>query len=157
MAYPTGFKVCPTASLTLIKAENTLTDKAQTQIVNRLETVFGESGLPNDWTTDIATPVFEQDNKYSNSVRLDYVFVRLSGSLVETDVKAQLDAVYCIGVCRAQDGISQRPDSLLGLLSYYLRRDHCQERPMEDLIQRGNSFVERGSPPFLSFICFGDL
>lgn len=60
--------------------------------------MFGETGLPNDWTTDVDTPVFNQHDKYANSVRLDYVFVRLSGSLVETEVKAQLDTVYCIGV-----------------------------------------------------------
>ncbi|KAF9450722.1 hypothetical protein P691DRAFT_773717 [Macrolepiota fuliginosa MF-IS2] len=72
--------------------------KAQNQIVGRLETVFNENGVPNQWTSDTGTPTLEQSDKYANSVRLDYYFIKLYGSLTETDVKAELNTVYCIGI-----------------------------------------------------------
>ncbi|KAF9450715.1 hypothetical protein P691DRAFT_788667 [Macrolepiota fuliginosa MF-IS2] len=73
-------------------------EKAQDQIVRRLETVIKEGGTPNQWTSDTGTPTFEQSDKYANSVRLDYYFIRLYGSLTEKEVKAELNTIYCIGI-----------------------------------------------------------
>lgn len=73
-------------------------DKAQQEIVGRLDAFFRGPGGLNDWTTDVNTPVYEQSDKYANSLRLDAVFVRLSGSLEETEVRAELNTVYVIGV-----------------------------------------------------------
>jgi hypothetical protein len=71
---------------------------AQIAAVRRLETLFNETGVPNDWTTDVSTPIYEQTDKYANSVRLDCIFVKLSGVLVEAGIKASLDTTYCVGV-----------------------------------------------------------
>ncbi|KAF9442266.1 hypothetical protein P691DRAFT_779483 [Macrolepiota fuliginosa MF-IS2] len=72
-------------------------EKAQNEGVRYLGIVFGSGTMPNTWTTNPLSPTYDQTEKYADSVLLNSVFVKVYGSLEDTGVKAEVNAVYCLG------------------------------------------------------------
>lgn len=120
-----------------------ITARARSDVLQRVETVFNEMGLQNGWISDINSFTYEQQDQYENSLRLNCVFLKVSGWRKKTGIAVEWDAVYCAGVRNAVSIFPSIPNALSGLLSSYIRANNGKEGPLEIPVRKGSNTVFR--------------